>query len=188
VLADRRVPLIPGAFRNGFGALTLSLLVAAVAAADGPSPAEGLRPAGGFDEAVPDSALCFASLRDVPALRAKLPQLPLFHLFRQPSVQAFLGEPMRETQEGWKALEGKLEGITKEFFDCATGELAVAVLPAGQDAEQTPSFVLVSTVAGRRDDAQALLERIFQDCRSQGYEERRRVRFREHRRILRPRR
>lgn len=160
-LAERRGRITPAVLRTGFAALALSLLVAAVAATDG------------LDEAIPDSALFFASLRDVPAVRGKLHQLPLYELFQKPTVQAFLGEPAENFEENWRLGEGRLAGITEECFDCSTGEVALAVLASGEAPQGRPGQVLVLTIAGKRDQAEALLGRIIEDYVARGFVERR---------------
>jgi hypothetical protein len=142
-------------------ALALSLLVAGVAATDG------------LDEAIPDSALFFASLRDVPAVRGKLHQLPLYELFQKPTVQAFLGEPAENFEENRRLAEGRLAGITEECFDCSTGEVALAMLASGEAPQGRPGQVLVLTIARKREQAQALLGRIIEDYVARGFVERR---------------
>ncbi len=129
--------------------------------------------AAGLDEVVPDSAVFFLSVRDVPELRQRLTRLPLYQLYQEESVQAFLGEPIKRAQEALREVEGETEGIMSQFVDCCTGEVAMILLLSEPTFDVEPNALVIAAISGKHEQAQVVLERTVGDLLAQGYEERR---------------
>jgi len=162
----------PGEAASGRG-LWLRARVAALVVALGAFAGTSAVRAGGLEEVVPDSAVFFLSVRSVPELRQELGALPLYQLYQEASVQAFLGEPIERAQEALREVEGGSEGIVSQFIDSCTGEVAIVLLLSEPSFEVEPNFILIASIAGKHEQARVVLDRTLEELRSEGYEERR---------------
>ena len=122
-------------------AALLALLLLAVAAGILSAQARAAAP---FENATPEDAWVFITVRNLPTLTEKFKAHSLYVLWNEPSVQHFLAKARDHINQKLHAAEGKAGVTLAEAKKLFTGQIALFITPSPDDED--PRVVLMADV------------------------------------------